>query len=145
MIRDYFVAAGGRNRPFVSAILEFPSLGRRLPLPLLVDTARRPDHAGPARRAARRHGLAALLPGVPSSGIGGRVPTRTVDAILTIQGFSSPLSLAVLEWLPPPAPLPTIYSVLGRDVISRFGLFVEERTSRILLMTPDEANALRLP
>lgn len=31
-------------------------------------------------------------------------------------------------------------SVLGRDILSRFALFMEERTQRVLLLEPDEAD-----
>ena len=40
-----------------------------------------------------------------------------------------------------PHPIP---SLLGRDVLSHFALFLEERTGRVLLLEPHEAAALPL-
>ena len=40
-----------------------------------------------------------------------------------------------------PHPIP---SLLGRDVLSHFALFLEERTGRVLLLEPHEADALPL-
>jgi hypothetical protein len=62
---------------------------------------------------------------------------------LTLESLSMSLSLTILE--PPSDPLPTIPSLLGRDILSRFALFMEERTDRLFLLEPDEADALRLP
>jgi hypothetical protein len=42
-------------------------------------------------------------------------------------------------------PLSSIPSLLGRDILAHFGLFYEERTGRVLLLDPAEADALRLP
>lgn len=39
----------------------------------------------------------------------------------------------------------SIPSLLGRDVLARFALFFEERTGRVLLLEPSEADALELP
>jgi len=41
--------------------------------------------------------------------------------------------------------LRTIPSLLGRDLLARFALFLEERTNRVLLLDPQEAEALKLP
>ena len=41
--------------------------------------------------------------------------------------------------------LARIPSLLGRDVLSQFALFFEERTDRVLLLTPEEADLLNLP
>jgi hypothetical protein len=36
-------------------------------------------------------------------------------------------------------------SLLGHDVLSQFALIVEQRTDRVLLLEPAEADALHLP
>jgi hypothetical protein len=41
--------------------------------------------------------------------------------------------------------LRTIPSLLGRDLLARFAVFLEERTNRVLLLDPQEADALTLP
>jgi hypothetical protein len=145
VISGYFATGARARRPFVNAVLDLPAVGRRLSVPLLVDTGADRTVLAPLDARRWRVDLTALPAGAPSSGIGGRVTTRTVDAILTLQDFSTSLSLTILEWPPPPAPTPAIHSVLGRDVISRFALFVEERTSRVLLLEPAEADAFALP
>jgi len=40
--------------------------------------------------------------------------------------------------------MPRIPSLLGRDILSHFALFVEERTNRVLLLEAHEADALPL-
>lgn len=57
--------------------------------------------------------------------------------------FSTPLTLTILE--APTGPLAPIPSLLGRDVIAHFALFMEERTRRVLLLEPAEVAALPLP
>lgn len=145
MIRGHFFTRGGIWRPFVNAVFDFPSLGRSLDVRLLVDTGA--DRTILAPLDARRLGIdPRRLPlGQPSTGVGGRGTTRTIDAVLSLDSFSTPLSLTVLE---PPAgttqilPIP---SLLGRDIIARFALIVEQRTDRVLLLEPAEADALTLP
>lgn len=44
-----------------------------------------------------------------------------------------------------PSTLRFIPSLLGRDILSRFALFYEERRSVVLLLEPDEADAINLP
>jgi hypothetical protein len=35
--------------------------------------------------------------------------------------------------------------MIRRDILSRFALFMEERTNRLFLLEPDEVDALQLP
>lgn len=77
-------------------------------------------------------------------GVGGQVSSRLVDVDLRLDTFSTPMHLMILE---PPAsgriiPIP---SLLGRDIISRFGLFVDQRTEQVLLLDDDEVDTLHLP
>lgn len=85
------------------------------------------------------------LPLYHSRGVGGRARTRVADAILDIGEFSISIKIGILE---PPHNLRELLSVpslLGRSVISRFGLVVDERTDRVLLLDADEMGALNLP
>jgi predicted aspartyl protease len=139
MIRGY-LSAGTPRRPFVSARFRFPALDNRLhPVELLVDTGADRTILSPVD--ARRLGIAlANLPrGLPSTGIGGQVTTRSIEAILTINAFSTPLTLPIPEMTRP------IPSLLGRDILSRFALYLEERTNRVLLLESHEADNLGLP
>jgi hypothetical protein len=148
MIRGYFLRRGGRRRPFVHATLQFPTLDNQsLEVRLLIDTGADRTLLSPADaiRLGIDSGLdfATLPQSAPSTGVGGQVNTRTIEAVLTLESFSMSLSLTILE--PPPGPLPTIPSLLGRDILSRFALFMEERTNRLFLLEPEEADALQLP
>jgi predicted aspartyl protease len=148
MIRGYFSLERGRQRPFIDAVFQFPILNNQsIQVPLLVDTGADRTVLSPtdAIRLTRRFGvnLDDLPQGVPSTGVGGQASTRAVRAMLNIDSFSMPLTLTILE--PIPTRLLPIPSLLGRDVLSRFALFMEERTSRVLLLEPHEANALNLP
>ncbi len=144
MIRGYFYTAGVRRRPFVQARFDFPSLNRSLEVPLLVDTGA--DRTIIAPLDANRLGLdlSTLSMGQPSTGVGGQMNTRLVEALVTLDDFSTTLTLTILEPLPERRALP-IPSLLGRDIISRFALFIEERTNRVLLLEPEEADALNIP
>ena len=50
--------------------------------------------------------------------------------------------MEILE--PPPDARLAIPSLLGRDILSNFALFIEERTDKVLLLEPAEADALGL-
>lgn len=146
MIRGYFSTVGPTPRPFVDAALEIPSCHRAIRIHFLVDTGADRTTVGPpdARRLARELGidLASLPQGNPSVGVGGRVETRTIDAVLTLDSFSTSLTLTILDL--PTGRLAPIPSLLGRDVLAHFALFMEERTRRVLLLEPAEVVALPL-
>ena len=44
--------------------------------------------------------------------------------------------------MPPVLPLRPVPSLLGRDLLAHFALFMGEHTGRVLLLEPDEANQL---
>lgn len=144
MIRGYISPAGGRRRPFVDATLGIPSIDRNLKVPFLLDTGADRTILGTidAERLATGFGvaLASLPPGVPSTGVGGQMPTRTIECVLTLDTFSLPLVLPILEDSYARLRIP---SLLGRDVLSRFALYLEERTNLVLLLEPHEADNLR--
>jgi hypothetical protein len=148
MIRGYFLTKGASRRPFVKAILQFPTLDDgSLEVELLVDTGADRTILAPidVLRLARRFRLdpTSLPVGIPSTGVGGRAVTRTLEAAVILDGFRSPtFPLTLLE--PPPGPTPPVPSLLGRDLLSRFALFLEERTRRVLLLTPHEVDDLPL-
>src|SRR6266508_2186449 len=122
MIRGYFFERGGVKRPFVNAVLDFPSLARSLHVRMLVDTGA--DRTILAPLDTRRLGidLTRMPQGQPSTGVGGRGETRTGEVILTLDSSSINLTLTILD-PPSNASLLPIPSLLGRDVLSRFALF----------------------
>ncbi|MBA2447966.1 MAG: hypothetical protein H0V51_08075 [Chloroflexi bacterium] len=69
-----------------------------------------------------------------------------MPATLTLDARSFAVTLRILT---PQTPrrqrtLRRIPSLLGRDILSRFVLFMEERSQRVLLLEPHEADALSL-
>jgi hypothetical protein len=113
---------------------------------LLVDTGADRTVLSPidAIRLTRRFGvnLDDIPQGVSSTGVGGPASTRIIRAVLNIESFSTPLTLTILE--PIRNRILPIPSLLGRDILSHFALFMEERTSRMLLLEPHETDALYL-
>ena len=95
---------------------------------LLVDTGA--DRTTISREMAESIGLdlATLPDGGTSTGVGGVSTIRQVRVSLSVQGFSTEFWLRILESRQP-AP-----SVLGRDFIANFAMFMEERTGRVLFL-----------
>src|SRR5207248_11149019 len=97
MIRGYLSSIASQQRPYVGAILQFLTLGnRQLTVELLVDTGS--DRTVLAPQDALRLGMdvGRLPAGRSTRGIGGREPTKTVEAVLTLDSFSTALSLTIL-------------------------------------------------
>ena len=140
MIRGYFSTIGATRRPFIFAFLQFPALNNRLfDVEFLVDTGADRTLLSPSDARSIGIDVNALPFDVPSTGVSREpVSTRRIEAVLTVQYFSTPLTLYI-----PETPL-AIPSVLGRNVISRFALFMEERTDTVLLLEPQEADSLRI-
>jgi predicted aspartyl protease len=144
VIRGYF-SADQRRRPFVSASLQFPTHdNRELAVQFLVDTGADRTLLAPLDAARLGLDLDSLEPGVPSTGVGGRTETRTVPAILSMDGVSIDVTLTLLASKSQLREFP-IPSLLGRDVLSRFALFIDEPSDRVLLFIPAEVHQLNLP
>jgi hypothetical protein len=58
---------------------------------------------------------------------------RSFTTTLRILAPSNQRQMAALAWIP---------SLLGRDLLAHFALFFEERTGKVLLLEPAEADAL---
>ncbi len=144
MIRGYFLSRGGIRRPFVSARFQFPSLDNQiLETRLLVDSGADSTVLAPrdSKRLMRQVGLefSTLTATKPGAGVGGKVKMRTLEAIMTIPPYSIPLTLTLLE--PEPGDISPLPSLLGRDILSHFALFMQERTGQLLLLEPEETRA----
>ena len=140
MIQGYFSTIGATRRPFVYASLQFPVLNElHYGVEFLVDTGADRTMLSPSDATRIGIDLSTLSLGARSTGVGGQVQTREIETVLTMQSFSTPLTIYI-----PETPLP-IHSLLGRTVLSHFALFMEERTDRVLLLEPSEADALDLP
>jgi predicted aspartyl protease len=143
LIHGYFVGLPPRRRAFVSATFLFPSLRVvRLGMQLLIDTGA--DRT--VLSCADADGLGTTLAGFPAGpllgGVGGRISTSLVDAVLLLGSSLIPLVLTIPM---PNQAGPSIPSILGRDILSRYALVVEERTDRILLLEPREADLINWP
>ena len=148
MIRGYFPPTESESPPpLIDGLIDIPEMGMAgIEIHFLVDTGADRSLIGDddARRMIRDHqaDFASLEEGLPSQGIGGVVATREVQATLQLEDFSTNLKIDILE--PIPGQQPSVPSLLGRDVLSHFALFVEERTNRVLLLEPAEADSLQV-
>jgi predicted aspartyl protease len=88
-----------------------------------------------------------LPPGPPTTGVGGITPTVQGQATVTLDTHALTANLRILapQTAAQSRALARIPSLLGRDLLAHFALVVEQRTGRILLLEPDEADALHLP
>lgn len=65
-----------------------------------------------------------------------------VDTVLLLGSSLIPLVLTI----PMPNQVgPSIPSILGRGILARYALVIEERTDRILLLEPQEADLVNWP
>jgi len=143
MIRGYFDLTRGMLRPFVDAALVFPALARRrVDVRLLINTGADRTVLSPGDALPIASLLGSLPPGPALRGVGGTTTTRRADVVITMATFSANLTLTIFS---PSLGARSMPSVLGRDVLSHFALVVEERTDRVLLLTPDEADRVNWP
>lgn len=131
MLKGRFVEKWGRVSPFLTCEFEFPHaphLGASS-VDLLVDTGA--ERTTLSRTAAENAGLnlAALPDGGTSTGVGGVTAMRVVESRLSVQGYSTFLrQLRISE------SRHSVPSILGRDFIREFALFMEESTDRVLFL-----------
>ena len=135
-----FKGRGRRIVPYLTCNLDFPDVPRigRKTVDLMVDTGA--DRTTLSRSTAESIGLnlATLPDGGTSSGVGGMSALRQVRSHLSVQGYSTTLWLAIQE------SRFTAPSLLGRDFMADFALFMEERTRRVLFLDPDDVARLGL-
>ena len=149
VIRGYFRLTRRGLRPYVDAVLHIPTLGiYELNVGFLIDTGADGVILGTLetdRLIDDFHANLGTLPLSHSHGVGGQASIRSAQAILTMGEFSTTAEIGILEPPPRGEPVRPIPSLLGRSVISRFGLIVDERTDRILLLDAHEFDALHIP
>ena len=146
MIRGYFTGPPGRKRPSIEASVTIRETGTRRDVAFLIDTGA--DRGLLSTRDATALGLDTLtLPQSRSRGVGGSATTRHVPAALhlglrtflvvfRVLGGSDAAQQRTSSAVP---------SLLGRDVLAHFGLYVEERRDLVLLLESHEADRLALP
>jgi hypothetical protein len=147
MIRGYFYPVGNRLRPYVGAQISIPLLGILDEIQFLVDTGADTTIVAPSDVERLGVDLSQLPTGPSSRGIGG--VTSTVQAratlILDTRELAVDLSILTPQTDAQRRALERIPSLLGRDVLAQFALVMEQRTDRVLLLEPAEADALSLP
>ena len=140
MIRGYYSTVGAVRRPFLYCSLEFPkhpNVGAS-GIELLVDTGADRTILSPIDAGNMGLDVPALDVGLRSRGIGGEVSTRVVESTLTVQGYSTSITMHVPEVRQP------IPSLVGRDFMANFALFMEERTGRVLFLDEEDLSAVNL-
>lgn len=147
MIRGLLSGPPGRLRPFVEVHIAIPSIGISGKVQMLVNTGADSTLFGPFDALYLGIDTTQLPQAMSSTGVGGRTPTVSAEAMLTLGTHTFPIMLRILapQTRQQQQSLQSIPSLLGRDVLSHFALFLEERTNRVLLLDPNEADALNLP
>ncbi len=143
MITGYFRS----GRPYIDISVIMPNLGMvEMDISFVVDTGADRTLIGnrDALLLSTSHGidLAELPTGRQSLGIGGLTSTRQTRVSMRIGGLHIDRDIPILE--PVPGRIVGLPSLLGRDILSHFALFMEDRTNRVLLLEPDEADSLRI-
>ena len=141
MIIGYFRLVGATRRPFIRCDVAFPAYPDIAPasIEFVVDTGSDTTIISPG--AAERSGLrvAVLDIGQTTRGVGSAFATRVVQSRITVQGFSTSHLLYVPEVR---HPMP---SLLGRDFMRDFALFMEEHTGRVFLLDRDDLDSFGIP
>lgn len=96
MIRGQLIAMGGRRRPFVLAHIAIPSEGISDDVNLLLDTGADGTLLAPSDATRLRLNLVQLPADPPGTGVGGRVPTVSAQASLTLDSFTPQLPVRIL-------------------------------------------------
>lgn len=146
MIRGWLAGPAAHRRAYVTARVSVPSQSAAGNVPFLLDTGADVTVLAPRYVEAFELDLSLLAPGQSLVGIGGSVNTLLLDGLLTLGALSFRLRLQVLTpgALADPAAQKLFPCLLGRDILARLALFLEERTQRVLLLEPDEASRLAL-
>ena len=132
------MAGGTAKRPLVNALVELPAHGVSASVAFLIDTG--VDRTLLAPRDLMNAGLEpdaleTLQHGESSSGVGGAVQTRLIDAELTLGSYSRRLASGVLIGPAGPEIAPSLPSLLGRDVLEHFDLTFSQGRSIALART----------
>ena len=137
MIRGYFSESEGIKRPFLTCRVDFPrwqNVEAIFP-EFLIDTGADRSLLSPRDAIGIGLNFSILERGPISRGVGGETHTLLVESIIYVEGYTIPLTLSIPEVQRP------IPSVLGRDFIRYFALFMEERSGRVLLLDQADIDA----
>ena len=140
MTTGYFVAEGAYRRPYINVVVILPDAGNQsIEIPFEVDTGADHTLLSPSD-ALRLHNqlgidIRTLPQGNPIGGIGGYAETRLVRATLVIGSYETTMPLHVVDLPPGPYAMP---SLIGRDIIYDFALYMEHTADRLFLLRSAE-------
>ena len=136
MTTGYFVAQGAFRRPYINVVVTFLDAGNQsIEIEFVVDTGADHTLLSPSD-ADRLHSELGLdirtMPrGNPIGGVGGYAETRMVMATLVIGSYETTMPIHVVDLPPGPSVMP---SLIGRDIIYDFALFMEHSADRLFLL-----------
>ena len=136
MIEGYFRLKGASRRPYIDIDVSFPDVGSPpIRISFEVDTGAERTVLSPVdgQRLYDRFGLdiRSMPRGNPIGGIGGVVQTRLVSATLVVGSYETTMPLPIVDLPPGPYDMP---SLIGRDIIYDFALFMEHNADRLFLL-----------
>ena len=141
MIAGYFEAeAGAYRRPYIEVVVTSPdATDRSFEFPFVIDTGADRTLLSPidGQRLCDRLGvdMQSLPRGNPIGGIGGTVQTRTIRATFIIGDYRTTMDVPIIDSPPSPYDMP---SLIGRDIIYDFALFMEHSADRLFLLRTGE-------
>ena len=141
MIAGYFKAEiGFYRRPYIDVTVTSPDAGNTsIDLPFVIDTGADRTLVSPfdGQRLCRRLGveMQSLPRGNPVGGIGGAVQTKVVRTTLVIGSYRTTMDVPIIDMPPSPYDMP---SLIGRDIIYDFALFMEHSADRLRLLRTGE-------
>ena len=140
MATGFFVAEGAFRRPYINAVVTFLDADNQsIEIEFVVDTGADHTLLSPSD-ADRLHSelgfdIRTMPRGNPIGGVGGYTETRTVRATLVIGDYETTMPLHVVDMPPGPNDMP---SLIGRDIIYDFALFMEHSADRLYLLRTAE-------
>ena len=138
MIVGYFALVGATRRPFVRCDVSVPAYPdiASASIEFVVDTGSDMTALSPDDANSLGLRTATLDLGQTTRGVGSTFSTRTVESHIIVQGYST-LHIPDVDHSMP--------SLLGRDFMRDFALFMEERTGRVLLLNQDDLESFGIP
>ena len=141
MIIGYFALAGATRRPFIRCDVSIPAYPDIAPtsIEFVVDTGSDMTALSPDDADSLGLRTVTLDLGQTIGGVGSEFSTRVVESRITVQDYST-LHLLHIPEVSHPMP-----SLLGRDFLRDFALFMEERTGRVFLLGRDDLDSFGIP
>ena len=127
--------------PYIDLDVDFPApINARIRVSFVVDTGadRTLLSAQVTQELERRFDfdIRSLEPDISIGGVGGLVDTRRIDATLSQGRHWLNAPILIIDAVPGPN---TVTSLLGRDFIDDYALFLQRRSFRVLLLDDGEA------